>query len=94
MDIQEIKDKTAPIFKQYGVRRAAVFGSVAKGNAGPQSDVDVLIEIDQPLGLLTYARLNYTLEDVLQKKVDLVKKNAIKPAFKDSILENLVYIYG
>lgn len=94
MNIQEIRDKTAPIFKQYGVRRAAVFGSVAKGLAEPDSDVDVLIELEQPLGLLTYARLNYTLEDALQKKVDLIKSTAIKPAFKDSILKNLVYIYG
>jgi predicted nucleotidyltransferase len=68
MNIEEIKQKTTPIFQQYGVRRAAIFGSVAKGNAGPQSDIDVLIETGQPLGLLTYARLNYTLEDALQKK--------------------------
>lgn len=93
MNIEEIKHKTHSIFKQYGVRRAAVFGSVAKGTDGPKSDIDVLIELREPLGLLTYAKLNYTLEDALQKKVDLVKHTAIKPAFRDSVLENLVYIY-
>lgn len=94
MNIEEIKDITAPIFKQFGVHRAAVFGSVARGEAGPQSDIDVLIELTEPLGLFTYARLNYTLEDALQKKVDLIKSNAIKPAFKKNILQDLVYIYG
>ena len=74
MNIQEVKEKTTPIFKQFGVRRAAVFGSVARGEDKPNSDVDLLIELDQPLGLLTYARLNYTLEDALQKKSGPNKK--------------------
>ena len=94
MTIEEIRHKTEPVFKQFGVNRAAVFGSVATGKSTPESDIDLLIELDKPLGLLTYARLNYTLEDVLQKKVDLVKNTAIKPAFKDSIVANLIYIYG
>jgi len=94
MTIEEIKEKTTPIFKQYGVIRAAVFGSVAKGTDSADSDVDLLIELEQPLGLMTYARLNYTLEDVLGKKVDLVKSTALKPVFKEKILKDSIYIYG
>jgi len=94
MNIEEIKQKITPILSRYGVKRAAVFGSVALKKARPDSDVDILIELDEPLGLFKLARLNYTLEDALGKKVDLVKSNAIKPAFKDNILNSAIYIYG
>lgn len=94
MKIDEIKRKITPVLKQYGVARAAVFGSYARGEGKAESDVDLLIELREPLGLFVFAKLNYTLEDVLQKKVDLVKNTAIKPAFKQSILKDAVYIYG
>lgn len=94
MNIEEVKRKITPILDRYGVKRAAVFGSVARGEAKSDSDVDILVELDKPLGLLKLAQLNYTLEDALEKKVDLVKSNTIKPSFKDSILNSAVYIYG
>ena len=94
MDIKEIKLKISPILARYGVKKAAVFGSVARGVARDDSDVDILIELDKPMGLFKLAKLNYTLEDALGKKVDLVKNNAIKPSFKDSILKNAIPIYG
>jgi hypothetical protein len=93
-EIQKIKERISPILKEAGVLRAAIFGSVARGEARAQSDVDLLIELQEPLGLLKYARLNYLLEDALQRKVDLVKNTAIKPAFKSNILRDAIYIYG
>ena len=94
MTTEEIKVKIVPLLREYGVKRAAVFGSVSRGEDTPDSDVDLLLELTEPLGLLKFARLNYLLEDRLQKKVDLVKNTALKPAFRDSILRNAVYIYG
>ncbi|MCL5666493.1 MAG: nucleotidyltransferase family protein [Patescibacteria group bacterium] len=94
MELEEVKRRITPILNRYGVKRAAVFGSVARGEAGRDSDVDLLIELDEPLGLFKLAQLNYVLEDVLQKKVDLVKTENIKPSFKDNILKDAVYIYG
>ncbi|MBP9686627.1 MAG: nucleotidyltransferase domain-containing protein [Candidatus Doudnabacteria bacterium] len=93
MNIEEVKQKTAPIFKQYGVRRAAVFGSIARGTQGPHSDTDLLIELQEPLGLLTFAKLNYTLDDVLKKKLTLLKAATLNPHKKNNILQDLVYIY-
>lgn len=90
MNIEEIKLKISPILARYGVKKAAVFGSVVRGEAGPDSDVDILIELEEPLGLFKLARLNYTLEDALGKKVDLVKNTAIKPSFKDNILKTAI----
>ncbi len=93
MNIKEVKQKITPILDQYGVKKAFVFGSVASGTARPNSDVDILIELDEPLGLFRLAQLNYTLEDALGRKVDLIKKNAIKPSFKESILQSAKPIY-
>ncbi len=94
MSIEEIKRKITPVLDFYGVKRAAVFGSAARGEAKPDSDVDILVELHEPLGLLKFAKLNYTLEDALEKKVDLIKSNSIKPSFRDNILKSAVYIYG
>ena len=94
MNIEEVKRKITPVLKSYQVKRVAVFGSVARGEAHKDSDVDLLIELPEPLGLFKFAQLNYKLEDALQKKVDLVKNTSIKPAFKDSILKDAIYIYG
>jgi predicted nucleotidyltransferase len=93
-DIKEIQEKIAPLLKEAGVLKAAIFGSVARGESNADSDVDLFIELKQPLGLLKFARLNYMLEDVLQRKVDLVKNTAIKPAFKSNIMRDAIYIYG
>ncbi|OGI29090.1 MAG: hypothetical protein A2288_02160 [Candidatus Moranbacteria bacterium RIFOXYA12_FULL_44_15] len=94
MSIEEIRQKITPILEHYAVKKAAVFGSVARGEEKPESDVDILVELDEPLGLMKLARLNYTLEDALGKKVDLIKSNSIKPSFRDSILRSAIYIYG
>ena len=94
MNHQEIAKKTSSLFQEFGVNRAALFGSTARGEQGPESDVDVLIELSEPLGLFKFAKLNYLLEDALNKKVDLVKRSALKPGFEKTILRDLVYIYG
>lgn len=94
MSIEEIKRKITPVLDLYGVKRAAVFGSVARGEEKPDSDIDILVELHEPLGLLKFAKLNYTLEDALEKKVDLIKSNSIKPSFRDNILKSAIYIYG
>ncbi len=94
MQLEEIRQKITPILDRYGVKRAAVFGSIARGEGKFDSDVDILVELKEPLGLLKLAQLNYILEDALGKKVDLVKSTAIKSSFKDNIFKSAVYIYG
>ena len=77
--------------KEFGVKRLAVFGSVARDEAGPESDVDVLVEFDdRPVGLLTFLRLKRYLEDILDHSVDLVTPDALKRPLRDQILKEAV----
>lgn len=94
MDLVSITTIVTPILDRYGVKRAAVFGSTARGEAGANSDIDLMIESAEPLGLFKLAELNYVLEDALKRKVDLVKNTALKPSLKENILRDAVYVYG
>ena len=77
--------------RQFGVKSIAVFGSVVRGEAGPDSDIDILVEFDPPVGLLAFFRLQYYLEDLLGRRVDLVTPAALKRQLRDRILKEAVY---
>ncbi|MBI3335590.1 MAG: nucleotidyltransferase family protein [Candidatus Portnoybacteria bacterium] len=92
MTIDEIKQKITPILKQHGITRAAVFGSVARGEAGEKSDIDILVEIPHAHGLFEFIGIKNELEDALEKKVDLIEYQAIKPRIRENILNSQVPI--
>jgi len=78
--------------RRRGVRRAAVFGSVARGEAGPNSDVDVLVELDTvaELTLLDYVAIERRLSQILRRPVDLVNRKTLKPYLRERILAEAV----
>jgi predicted nucleotidyltransferase len=78
--------------RRRGVRSAAVFGSVARGEAGPNSDVDVLVELDSDaaLTLLDYVALEQRLSAILLRPVDLVNRKTLKPFLRERILAEAV----
>lgn len=93
MNIKEIKNKIKPILKRHDVKRAAVFGSYAKGKENKKSDVDILIEyINDDKTLLDFIGLKLELEEKLGKKVDLVEYSTIKSRIKEKILEEQLSI--
>ena len=85
-NIDEIKKITLPILNRYGVKKAAVFGSAARGEMTGESDIDILVEIKKDLSLFEFSRLKNDLEDALGQKVDLVEYETIKPRLRDIIL--------
>ncbi|MBI2476083.1 MAG: nucleotidyltransferase family protein [Candidatus Taylorbacteria bacterium] len=97
-DLETIKRKIALnkeyLLKTYGVEEIGVFGSFARGDNDANSDIDVAIELNRtvPVGLLAFARMQFYLEDVLGRKVDLVIKSGIKPMIKDRILSQLIIV--
>lgn len=85
------------VMRQHGVRPAGVFGSFARGEQTPASDVDLLIEPDAQATLFTLARLEAALEDILGRPVDLITFNALetsaRPRLRERILHDLKMLY-
>jgi len=84
--------KLKKILKQQGVKSAGLFGSFARGEATAKSDIDLLIDFGKGKTLFDLAGLKFALEDELGRKVDLVTKNALKPAIKIFVMKDLVKI--
>ena len=83
-----IPKKTFPVLKKYGVTKAAVFGSFARGEARDNSDIDLLVDIKKNLSLLGFSALKQELQDILQRRVDLIEYSQIKPMLKNFILKD------
>jgi len=92
MNIEEIQRKILPILKKYGVTRAGIFGSVVRGEAREESDIDILVEIESRMSLLDFVGLKLELEEALGKPVDLGEYSEIKQIIKEQILEEEVPI--
>lgn len=90
--MDKIKVKIVPILKKYGVSRASLFGSVVRGDTHKNSDVDILVEVPRNKSLFDLMDIQFELEDVLKKKVDLVEYSLIKPRLKPYILKEQVQI--
>lgn len=90
--IEEIREKTTPILRRYGARRAGVFGSLVRGELKRSSDIDILVDIPEPIGLFKLIALQQELAKAIGRKVDLVEYEAIKARIKDRILAEEVPI--
>lgn len=69
----------------FGLRRLALFGSVARNEAGPDSDVDVLVEFDGEITFKRYAKLYNALEEILPCAVDLVTEGGLRPILRETV---------
>lgn len=79
-----------PEIVSLGVRSLELFGSVARGEAGPNSDVDLLVEFDRPIGLFHFFRVQRRLEEILGCRVDLVMREAVKRQLRERIFSEAV----
>jgi len=90
--VKRIGEIVIPILKSYGVKRAAIFGSAARGTMKKDSDIDILVDLPSGIGLFELVGIKLDLEKALKRKVDLVEYGGIKRAFKKSILSNQVRV--
>jgi predicted nucleotidyltransferase len=81
--------------RQRGVRRAALFGSVARGSATVRSDIDILIELepDAPIDLFAYAGIKNYIADLFSEPVDVVDRDALKPYLRVPAIIDAVYAF-
>ncbi len=79
--------------QQLGVRSLELFGSVARNEASPTSDVDLLAEFKQPIGLFRFAEIRLYLEDILQCPVDLGTREALKEHLREPVLQEVLRVF-
>jgi predicted nucleotidyltransferase len=76
--------------ERHGARNVRVFGSVARGDARPESDVDLLVDLEEGRSLLDHAQLQVDLELLLNRKVDVVSARGLRPRIRDRVLRDAV----
>lgn len=95
-DIKVDQAQLADLCRRYRVRELSLFGSAARGEMRPNSDIDLLVEFlpNADVGLVEHAGLMLDLERLLGRKVDLVSKNGLKPRIRSSVLADARLVYA
>lgn len=85
----KIKDEA---YKKYKATLRGIFGSYARGEAGEDSDIDILVEFEKSATLLDLAGLGNFLEEKLKHKVDLVSQNAVREEIRPHLYGEIIYL--
>ncbi|MEW6116426.1 MAG: nucleotidyltransferase family protein [Nitrospirota bacterium] len=90
--VAEIRERLAIVLERNGVKRAALFGSIVRGEATEESDIDILVEFEGRKSLLDLSGLKLEVEDVLGRKADVLTYGSLHPLLRDRILKEQVPI--
>jgi len=82
----------AKLAEQFGVVRLALFGSTARDAAGPNSDIDILVQFDGPATSARYFGVQFYLEDLLGRPVELVTEKALRPELRPFIEREALHV--
>ena len=90
--MQAVQDAILDVLRKNGVKRAAFFGSIVRGEMDEESDIDILIEFEGRKSLLDLSHLKNELEDTVNRRVDLLTYRSLHPRLRDRILAEQVPI--
>lgn len=94
MDLPTIRETLAQqracLQERYRVRRLWLFGSHARGDARPRSDIDLLVEFEEPPSLVEWARMQRELSELLGKRVEVVPRHLLKPYIRERVLAEAI----
>jgi len=90
--LNEKREEILRITQSHGAHNIRVFGSLARGEAGPASDLDILVTLDPGRSLLDIVAIKQDLEDLLGCEVDVVTEAAISPYIRDRVLSEAVSV--
>lgn len=92
-EIEDILRDQKPILKKmYKVKEIGIFGSFARGEQKDTSDLDLLIDFEEPIGLIQYVGLQNYLSDKIGEQVDLVTRSGLKPRISRHVLREVIYV--
>lgn len=90
--IEAISPIKEEIFRKYKVKKIGIFGSLVRGEAQENSDIDVLVQFKENADLFDFLGLALFLEEKLHHKIDIVPERALRSELKDFILKEVAYI--
>ncbi len=93
MNLDNFKKQLEEICRQNGVAMLGVFGSVARGEDTPESDVDLLVKFKETPDFIEFIRLENKFVELFEKKVDLVTEGFLHPQIKENVLKDLKILY-
>lgn len=95
-DIQVDAASLSEVCRRYGVKELSLFGSAARGETGPESDIDIMVEFEPAarVGLIRFESLVEELESLAGRRVDLVTKPGLKPWVRPHVLKDARVIYA
>lgn len=85
--IERHRDEILGLAEQYGVKNVRVFGSMVRGDANNSSDVDLLVSTPSKMSGLELGGLLMDIQDLLQRRVDIVTERSLHPLLRDNILK-------
>ncbi|MBS1527977.1 MAG: nucleotidyltransferase domain-containing protein [Bacteroidetes bacterium] len=91
-ELEQYQKLILPVLKRYFIKRAAIFGSAAKGSMGVDSDLDLLIEPGKNFTLFNLLSLEAEISNLINRKVDLVEYGAIKASIRQDVLSTAITI--
>jgi predicted nucleotidyltransferase len=89
--LKKLKQRKEGLLARYPISELAVFGSYARNDFNENSDIDILVDFNAPIGI-KYIALANELEDIFEKKIDLVSRKGIKPKYLSVIEKNLIHV--
>jgi len=89
--LSKLKELKPSLYKDFAVKEIGLFGSFSDDTFNEDSDIDILVELERPIGWKFFS-LELFLEKTFNRKIDLVTKNALKEQIKDSILKQVNYV--
>lgn len=92
MTREEIQHTIKNYLDQYPISRIGIFGSFARNEERPDSDIDILVTFEEPISLFALVRIHRELSELLNRKVDIVSEKYLHPRMKEAVQKDLKII--
>lgn len=88
----QLRNMQRELSERFHVRRIGIFGSYSRQKQTNESDLDLVVEFDQPIGMMAFVHLKNLISDRLAIKVDLVTPEGLHPLIRDQVMHEVVYV--